>query len=319
MNAKVLIVRLLPFLYIITRIIPILKNVSSTQATISTYWPSINTIHNLLRTDNKQFVIDGHEPFPVLQDNIHFNEITFSYNKNDAVVLKKVDFSIPKGKTTAFVGHSGAGKSTIINILMRFYDPDTGEILIDGKPLKRYRLESYRSKIGIVSQDTFLFHDTMKKNIVFGLENVPTDERIIAAAQKAGAHEFIMNLSDGYNTVLGERGVKLSGGQKQRISIARAILRDPEILVLDEATSSLDTYTEKLIYDAIKKLRQDRTVIMIAHRLSTIQDAEKIIVLKDGRVVETGDAQELIQQNGEYYRLAAVQLNNFGILNLQEK
>jgi subfamily B ATP-binding cassette protein MsbA len=204
-------------------------------------------------------------------------------------------------------GKGGAGKSTIVNLLLRFYDPQHGAILLDGEPLPSFKLESYHRKIGVVSQDTFLFNNTVKFNIAFSAIATPSDEQIIAAAKKAGAHEFIMELPNGYDTFVGDRGVKLSGGQRQRISIARAILRDPEILILDEATSALDAKTERRIYQAILELSQGRTVIIIAHRLSTIKNADQIIVLKNGQVAEIGGREELLERGGEYYQLAQAQ------------
>ncbi len=304
MNTKILIVHLLPFLYIVTRLVPLLKLLNGIRACIITHWPALRFNFELLRTDDKPFLIDGQKPFGVLNREIKFSSVNFSYDQNDTFTLRDINFSLPKGKTTALVGQSGAGKSTIINLIMRFYDPQAGNILIDSEPLKNFQIESYRNKIGIVSQDVFLFHDTAKNNIAFGLQETPSDECIVAAARKGGAHDFILDLPKGYDTVLGERGMRLSSGQRQRISIARAILRDPEILILDEATSALDTNTELLIHKTILELSQNCTVIIIAHRLSTIKNADQIIVFKNGQVVEVGHADHLLKQKGEYYRLA---------------
>ena len=208
-------------------------------------------------------------------------------------------------------GESGAGKSTIANLLLRLYDPQQGAILLDGEPLPSFHLASYHRRIGVVSQETFLFNETVKFNIAFSAEGTPSDEQVIAAAQKAGAHEFIIELPDGYNTFVGDRGVKLSGGQRQRLAIARAILCGPQILILDEATSALDTHTEHRIHEAIVELSQGRTVIIIAHRLSTIKNADQIIVLKHGQVVEAGRVEQLLKRRGEYYRWP-VQGKRFG-------
>lgn len=306
MNTKLILTQLLPFIYILTRIVPILRFLNNDRAEIISYWPYLRLVQDLLRTDDKPFIADGYKSFPGLKDEIRFYKVTFSYNEDDRFALTDVDFSIPAGKTTAIVGQSGAGKSTIVNLLLRFYDPQEGKILVDGEPLENFTLKSSRRKIGVVSQDTFIFNDTVRYNIAFSAETEPPDEQIIRAARRAGAHEFIMDLPNGYETLLGDRGVILSGGQRQRISIARAILRDPEILILDEATSSLDTQTEKQIHQSISELSQNRTVIVIAHRLSTIKGADKIIVLKKGRIVEIGEEIQLLSNKGEYYRLAGV-------------
>jgi len=304
MNTKILVIHLLPFLYVITRLVPLLKLLNGIRAAIISHWPALRLNFELLRPDDKPFLIDGHKPFRTLKSEIEFRSVTFSYGQNEKFALKDIRFSIPKGKTTALIGESGGGKSTIINLIMRFYDPQVGNILIDGEPLQNFQIESYRSKIGIVSQDTFLFHDTVKNNIAFGLIETSSDEHIVAAARKAGAHDFILNLPQGYDTVLGERGMRLSGGQRQRISIARAILRDPEILILDEATSALDTGTERLIHDTILAMSRNCTVIIIAHRFSTVKNADQIIVLKNGQIVEAGHADHLLNKKGEYYYLS---------------
>jgi ABC-type multidrug transport system fused ATPase/permease subunit len=269
--------------------------------------PYVDYVYELLRVDDKPFIADGRQIFSGLQREIEFRGVTFVYHGAPKIVLRGVSFSIPAGKTTAIIGESGAGKSTIANLLLRFYDPQHGAILLDGEPLPDFKLESYHRKIGVVSQDTFLFSNTVKFNIAFSAIATPADEQIIAAAKKAGAHEFIMELPNGYDTFVGDRGVKLSGGQRQRISIARAILRDPEILILDEATSALDAKTERRIHQAILELSQGRTVIIIAHRLSTIKNADQIIVLKNGQVAEIGDRDELLERGGEYYQLAQAQ------------
>lgn len=304
MDTKLMLTQLLPFAYILLRIVPLMKILNAQRADIVSKLPYLDLVHELLREDDKPFITDGDKPFPGLKQKIEFRAVTFSYHNNQKQVLNQISFSIPVSKTTAIVGESGAGKSTIAHLLLRLLDPQQGEITIDGEPLQNYRLETYHREISIVSQGTFLFNNTVKLNIAFGVEDTPSDEQIIEAAQKARAHEFIMELPNGYDTFLGDRGVRLSGGQRQRISIARAILRDPEILILDEATSSLDTKTEKLIHDAILELRHGRTVIIIAHRLSTIENADQIIVLKNGQIAEVGNAEQLYGRKGEYYNLA---------------
>jgi len=221
-------------------------------------------------------------------------------------VLKDVCFESEPGQMIAFVGPSGAGKSTAINMVARFYDPISGDIFVDGYNLKDVKQRSLRKQMGIVLQDPFLFNDTVKNNIMYGKLEA-TDEEVIEAAKAANAHDFIQELSKGYDTVIGERGVKLSGGQKQRISIARALLADPRILILDEATSSVDTETEMLIQTALQRLVKNRTTFVIAHRLSTVHNANLIVVLDKGNVVEMGKHEELINNDGLYNRLYRIQ------------
>jgi len=306
MDTQLMLMQLLPFIYILLRIVPLTKIINGQRTEIMGNRPYVDYVYELLRVDNKPFITDGRQIFSGLQREIQFHGVTFVYNGTPKAVLRGVSFSIPAGKTTAIIGESGAGKSTIANLLLRFYDPQQGEILLDGEPLPNYQLASYHRKIGIVSQDTFLFSNTVKFNIAFSAIATPADEQIIAAAKKAGAHEFIMELPNGYDTFVGDRGVKLSGGQRQRISIARAILRDPEILILDEATSALDTKTERRIHQAILELCAGRTVIIIAHRLSTIKNADQIVVLRNGQVIESGNPKGLLNQKGEYYRLTSI-------------
>jgi ATP-binding cassette, subfamily B, bacterial MsbA len=304
MDYRLVLTQMLPFIYILARIIPVIKQINQSRGIIASRIPALDAVYDLARLDNKPVLKDGDKQYEGLGSGIRFESVTFSYDNDERAALTDADFFIPKGKTTAIVGKSGAGKSTIINLLLRFYDPQTGRILIDEEPLGGFRVESYRRSIGIVSQDTFIFNDTVRNNIAFGLAGERSDEIITDAARRAGADEFISRLPRGYDTILGERGVRLSGGQRQRISIARAILKNPEILVLDEATSSLDTRTEELIHNAITDLSRNRTVVIIAHRLSTIKNADQLIVLKDGKVSETGSEPELMELKGEYYNLA---------------
>ena len=240
------------------------------------------------------------------KDNITFKNVNFYYESESEMILKNINLSLKSGEILALVGPSGAGKSTLADLIPRFYDVNNGLISLDGKDIKNIKLNSLRSLMGIVTQETFLFNDSVKANIAYGLESV-SDDSIKKAAIAANADEFIEQLPDGYDTIIGERGVKLSGGQRQRISIARAIMKNPPILILDEATSSLDTESEKIVQDAIEKLMHNRTVIVIAHRLSTVHNANKIIVLDKGDIVDTGTHNELINKEGLYKQLHNMQ------------
>jgi len=234
-----------------------------------------------------------------------YDDVSFGYDDEEGIV-GGIDFTVEGGETLALVGPTGAGKSTVLKLLLRLYDVDEGAIEIDGRDVRNVTLPSLRRAIGYVGQSTFLFYGTVRENITYGSFDA-SDEAVIEAAEAAEAHEFITNLPDGYDTMVGERGVKLSGGQRQRISIARAVLKDPEILVLDEATSDVDTETEMLIQRSLDELTADRTTFAIAHRLSTIKDADKIVVLEDGEIVERGTHAELLENDGLYAHLWGVQ------------
>lgn len=236
--------------------------------------------------------------------NIEFKNVSFAYN--DKQVLKNINLTIEKGKTIALVGQSGAGKSTMVDLLPRFYDVVSGEVLIDGMNVQDMKLHDLRALFGVVTQESILFNDTVFNNIAFGVENAKEAD-VIAAAKIANAHEFISQLENGYQTNIGDRGSKLSGGQRQRLSIARAVFKNPPILILDEATSALDTESERLVQDALNHLMQNRTSIVIAHRLSTIQNADEIIVMHEGQIVERGKHIELISKDGVYKKLCDLQ------------
>ncbi len=236
---------------------------------------------------------------------IRFENVSFAYNKSEPV-LKNISFEVRKGEVLALVGPSGAGKSTLFDLLPRFYDPTEGNIYIDDINIKKIKLDSLRRLLGIVTQETYLFNDTIKANIAYGLKNISTD-KIVKAAMAANAHDFISEFEDGYDTLVGNRGVRLSGGQRQRIAIARALLKNPQILIFDEATSALDTEAELLVQEAIDRLMASRTTLVIAHRLSTIKHADRILVIDQGQLVEIGTHWQLIEKDGLYRRLYMMQ------------
>lgn len=237
---------------------------------------------------------------------IVFDGVTFSYRQEDPPVLRDVSFSVKEGETVALVGPSGGGKSTLVSLIPRFYDVTGGRILLDGADIRSFRVRSLRDHIGIVFQDSFLFSDSVKENILLGKPDA-TDEEVVAAAKAANAHEFIMSLPDGYDTKVGERGVKLSGGQRQRIAIARVFLKNPPILIFDEATSALDLENEHYIQEALERLAKHRTTFVVAHRLSTITHADRILFIENGQIVESGTHEELMEKRGSYYHLFTIQ------------
>ena len=233
---------------------------------------------------------------------IEFKDVSFSYESSEKKVLKDLNFKINKGENVALVGPSGGGKTTICNLIPRFYEVESGDIFIDNKNVKNITLSSLRKNIGIVAQDVYLFSGTVKENLLYGKMDA-TDEEIFNAAKEAGAHDFIMGLPEGYDTYIGERGLKLSGGQKQGISIARVFLKNPPILLLDEATSALDNESERIVQESLERLAKGRTTLTIAHRLTTIKNADKIIVLTEDGIAEQGSHKELIDKNGLYAQL----------------
>ncbi len=292
------------YMTILYSIIQPFKDLSKAAYSIPKGLASAERIDKILNAENP--IKDAKNPTEAsLEKSIEFNGVSFSYDGNRQI-LKNIDLSIPKGKTIAIVGASGAGKSTLVDLIPRFYDVTDGSITIDGQDLRQVSTQSLRSLIGNVNQEPILFNDTIFNNIAFGVENA-TMEDVIAAAKIANAHEFIMEKPDGYNENIGDRGAKLSGGQRQRISIARAILKNPPILILDEATASLDTESEKLVQQALDRLMSNRTTIAIAHRLSTIRNADEIIVMDDGKIVEKGTHEDLINLNGYYRKLYDMQ------------
>ena len=246
-------------------------------------------------------------PLPAISKSVDIRNVTFRYE--DTPVLKQINLTVRAGEAVAFVGMSGGGKTTLVNLIPRFYDVSEGQILIDGRDIRDVTMESLRAQIGIVTQQTILFNDTVRNNIIYG-DVEKTEADVIRAAKAANAHHFIMNLPEGYDTVIGEQGTKLSGGERQRISIARALLKDAPILVLDEATSSLDTEAEIEVQEALENLMKGRTTLVIAHRLSTIRNADRIVVLVNGEIVEEGTHEALLDKKGEYFRLYQMQFKN---------
>jgi len=294
----------LTFLAIFSQILNPAKAVVTAAYNIQKGAASIDRIQKVLDAEETIFQKPNAIEHKVFEHQIEYRNVCFQYEKDE--VLKNVNLTIPKGKTIALVGTSGGGKSTMVDLLPRFYDVVGGEILIDGIPITNLVISDLRGMMGIVSQETILFNGSLYENIAFGLENAKLED-VISAAKVANAHEFIEKLELGYDTNIGDRGVKLSGGQRQRISIARAVLKNPPILILDEATSALDTESERLVQDALTNLMKNRTSIVIAHRLSTIQHADEIVVMQKGEIVERGNHFDLLEKNGVYKKLNEMQ------------
>lgn len=294
------------FLAIFASIIQPAKNFSNGITSVQKGTVSAERIFAVIDTTSAIQNKPNAKRLEAFNTSIEFKNVDFRYDKDLGLVLHAINLTIEKGKTIALVGPSGGGKSTLADLVPRFYDPTGGDVLLDGVSLRDYDIESLRKQVGVVTQESILFNDTIFNNIAFGMENV-REEDVIRAAKVANAHDFIIQSENGYQTTIGERGSKLSGGQRQRLSIARAVLKNPPILILDEATSALDSESERLVQDALTKLMEHRTSIVIAHRLSTIQHADEIIVIQEGRIIERGNHQELIAKDGLYKKLNEIQ------------
>lgn len=283
-----------------------LRRLVNSSTTITQSFASMDRVFEFL--DEKYDVVDAPDAVECGQvtGNINFENVSFAYNENEESVLKNINLQVKKGETIALVGMSGGGKSTLVSLIPRFYDVTNGRITLDGVDIRQFRVQSLRDKIGVVFQDNILFSESVKDNILLGKPE-STEEEVFAAAKAANAHEFIQHLAEGYDTKVGERGVKLSGGQKQRVAIARVFLKNPPILILDEATSALDLESEHYIQEALEELAKDRTTFIVAHRLSTITHADRIILIEHGQIVESGTHDELMAQQGNYYKLFQVQ------------
>ena len=299
---------LLAFLTLVLRLLQPLKQLSQMRTTAQSSLASAERLFEILDSPAEFQRDRGTRDMATFDRHLEFDSVSFSYG--DAPVLSSIDLSASKGEVVALVGPSGSGKSTLVDLIPRFYEPTSGRILLDGIDIRDIKLPVLRSLTGIVSQETVLFHDTVRSNIAYGATNRYTQEQIEAAAKAANAHSFIMELPRGYDTLLGERGTRLSGGQRQRLAIARALLTDPPILILDEATSALDTESERLVQEAVDRLLQGRTVFVIAHRLSTITHADQILVLERGEIVERGTHAELLARRGAYHRLYSLQFGD---------
>jgi ATP-binding cassette, subfamily B, bacterial MsbA len=304
-GGKLEISALLTLMFVLFRMMPLVQQVNGIRTELAGFAGSYSKIRSILQEEDKVYLLNGSLEFKRLDNSIDFLSVDFSYSA-DQPILQDINLSIKCGQTTALVGTSGAGKTTLADLIPRLYDPTQGRILIDGIDLRDLEINSLRRKMAIVSQDTFIFNASVRDNIAYGVDIVDEIE-LKEAAKQANALDFILEMTEGFDTILGDRGVRLSGGQRQRIAIARALMRNPEILVLDEATSALDSVTEKLIQESLENLSKGCTVIMIAHRLSTIVRADKVVVLEKGRIVEQGTYSELIEKKGSLWKYHQMQ------------
>lgn len=298
-STEVILPLLLTFLLGLQRLALRLKVASGVFTQLADNSAKVQRLDSILDVADKQFVLEGGDPFDSLTSDIQFEEVSLAYGNDQALALQNVSFTIPRNQVTALVGQSGAGKSSLVDLLVGLYQPSLGRITVNGKNLQQYDAASWRSRIGVVSQDTFIFNCSILDNLRYGQLQAPF-EAVIEAAKAAQAHQFISDLPDGYETIVGERGYRLSGGQRQRIALARALVKQPEILILDEATSALDSESEKLIQQALSEFKRNRTVVVIAHRLSTIAQADQILVFEKGTLIEQGSHSQLMAKNERY-------------------
>ncbi|WP_447984350.1 lipid A export permease/ATP-binding protein MsbA [Nitrospira sp. Nam74] len=289
-----------------------IRRLSSANNTVQQALSAAERVFDVLDLENERSRDLGLKELMPMSRSLEFRGVTFQYESSEAPALMGIDLSVSAGEVVALVGSSGSGKTTLVSLVPRFYEPSGGSLVIDGHDIRDYTLQSLRRQIGIVSQSTVLFDETIKYNIAYGRMDAPEKE-VIEAAKAAYAHDFIQRLPNGYDTLIGENGVKLSGGERQRLAIARAILRDAPILILDEATSALDSESERIVQLALTNLMKNRTTLVIAHRLSTIQNADRIVVLDRGRIVEIGSHQELLKRDGQYKRLHAMQFQDVAL------
>ena len=297
---------LITLLYVFQALIPRINSINNKYLQVRELLPHFSKVEDIISRENKTYLTQGQRSFKTFESNIRFDNVWFKYVDTEGYALKNINLAIEKNKTTAFVGTSGGGKTTLVDLVLRQHDPGRGTIKVDTVDLREIKRSNWHNIVSIVDQDNYLFHDTIYNNILYG-NLVGEGKDVIGAAKLANAHDFISNLPDKYETVVGERGIKLSGGQKQRIALARALIRNPQILVLDEATSALDSESEKLIQDSIGKLSKSKTIIIIAHRLSTIAHADKIVVIENGEILEEGTAEVLLKKNGIFKRYHSLQ------------
>lgn len=296
---------LLAFLFALFRLMPIVHELNKQRGEWASFSSALSSVTTLLARRDKPYLKNGRRELDEFRNAVVFQNVCFSYEPGKPV-LRDINLRIERGLMTAIVGASGAGKSTLVDLIPRFYDPTAGRVTLDGVDLREFKLASLRRKIAVVSQSTFIFNDTVRANIAYGAPDVNV-ERIRDAAEQANALDFIEDMPNGFETILGDAGIRLSGGQRQRIAIARAILRDPEVLILDEATSALDSVSEKLVQQSLEGVMKGRTVVAIAHRLSTLENADHVVVLEDGRIVEEGTYEELLTRKGQLWEYHAIQ------------
>lgn len=296
---------LLTFLFALMRMMPVVQQMNNVRGDWADMEAALANISGLLKKSDKPYLKDGTREAPHIRRGLTFENVHFSYQPGEPV-LQDVNIWVEAGKTTAIVGASGAGKSTLVDLVPRFFDPTSGRVLLDGVDLRELKVASLRRRIAVVSQTAYIFNDTVRNNIAYGMPDLSMD-RIREAAAKANALDFVDAMPEGFDTVLGDFGVRLSGGERQRVAIARAILRDPEILILDEATSALDSVSERLVQQSLERLMEDRTVIAIAHRLSTVEHADWVVVLENGEVVEQGTYEDLLERRGFLWKYHSIQ------------